>query len=437
MTQVAATTTNLLQTVPGDARTDPAVSENLFIKQEGNGRRAAFGQYLAGQLNQPANSQPTADATAGDANAPEDGKLLPDNGNISPLLAQWPGRVLASGHRGTAQAPVVGDALVSPGEDAQATPLLGLTMFLNSEPPGQGALVSNPESGQTLSVSAQLFQTGISHSASIRVVDHQGQGDTQLAIGNQQSPDRQQVERQLLAAADLDSDSAAQLTQADLKRLFPADYGAEGVKMIRQYSQYGHFASLHGQANIEQRLLNRHSDSRYQPTTDLIESADGYTTGLPQSVQGADGRPAPVFQLNQPVTNQQWTNEFSDRVRWLVSGNIKKAELSLTPKHLGTIDISISVHNDQTHISFNTQNHHSRDLVEASLGRLREMFDQAGLGNVNVDVSQHSDHRETASQGAVPDNNLNQGQADDNLVSTITEGRAGNNAPTTLIDLYA
>jgi hypothetical protein len=64
------------------------------------------------------------------------------------------------------------------------------------------------------------------------------------------------------------------------------------------------------------------------------------------------------------------------------------------------------------------------------------MFDQAGLGNVNVDVSQHSDHRETASRAYAPDNN-SQKQVDGDLVSTITRSPADSYAPSSLIDLYA
>jgi len=96
--------------------------------------------------------------------------------------------------------------------------------------------------------------------------------------------------------------------------------------------------------------------------------------------------------LSQPVTSPNWVNEFSDRVRWLVNNQVQKAELSLNPRNLGNIEVSISVNNDQTSIQIVAQNALSKEAVEGSLGRLREMLDESGINLVDVDVSQHSKH---------------------------------------------
>lgn len=96
--------------------------------------------------------------------------------------------------------------------------------------------------------------------------------------------------------------------------------------------------------------------------------------------------------FNTLPDSSQWTSEFSDKVRWLIGNNIKQAELHLNPKELGKIEIKISIHADQASVSITTHNPATRELIESSAIKLKEMLEQSLESNINVDVKQHSQH---------------------------------------------
>lgn len=119
-------------------------------------------------------------------------------------------------------------------------------------------------------------------------------------------------------------------------------------------------------------------------------------SGLSSAIH--DTKPVSQLILPQPVTSPQWANDFSDRIRWLLNNNLQKAELSLNPKNLGSIDVTITVTNDQTSIHIAAQNSVARDTVENSLGRLRDILESSGVNLGDVDVSQHSRDDDRSSQ---------------------------------------
>lgn len=101
-------------------------------------------------------------------------------------------------------------------------------------------------------------------------------------------------------------------------------------------------------------------------------------------------RATPTWSLATPLHHAHWGEELGDRVRWMVGRQIQSAELKITPPQLGTIEVRISVHKDQMHISFSTPHAAVREALEDAVPRLRELMSGSGYGSVDVDVSQHS-----------------------------------------------
>jgi len=98
-----------------------------------------------------------------------------------------------------------------------------------------------------------------------------------------------------------------------------------------------------------------------------------------------------LFSLPTPAANNpQWQAEVVDRVRWLNRADLSSAELQLHPEELGKIEIKISTRDDQTTVNFFTKNPQARELIEASLPRLKEILGNSGLQLEHSDVSQHS-----------------------------------------------
>ena len=65
---------------------------------------------------------------------------------------------------------------------------------------------------------------------------------------------------------------------------------------------------------------------------------------------------------------------------------------------LGKMDIQIQVKDDVTNVTINTQHAQTRDMVDGASQRLRELLQDAGYQNVNVDVSHQSDQQKNDAQ---------------------------------------
>ena len=66
------------------------------------------------------------------------------------------------------------------------------------------------------------------------------------------------------------------------------------------------------------------------------------------------------------------------------------ARLQVNPPQLGPIELRISVQGDHAQVWMSTHSEVTRDALESSSPKLREMLGAQGFGQVSVDISQRS-----------------------------------------------
>lgn len=98
----------------------------------------------------------------------------------------------------------------------------------------------------------------------------------------------------------------------------------------------------------------------------------------------------PSLQLDTPMNNTKWGENFTQRVQWLVNQSMSGAQIRLNPQHMGPIEVRIQMQNEQATVSFTAQHGATREAIDAALPRLREMFSEQNVNVVDIDVSQHS-----------------------------------------------
>ncbi|NJJ59869.1 flagellar hook-length control protein FliK [Pseudomonas sp. B14(2022)] len=106
---------------------------------------------------------------------------------------------------------------------------------------------------------------------------------------------------------------------------------------------------------------------------------------------------------NAPLAMHQsgWTDEIVNRVMYLSSASLKSAEIQLQPAELGRLDIKVNMTADQqAQVNFMSAHPVVREALESQSGRLREMFAQQGMGQVDVNVSDQSRGQEQQQQQA-------------------------------------
>lgn len=177
--------------------------------------------------------------------------------------------------------------------------------------------------------------------------------------------------------------------------------------------------------------------------TQRTGTANGSPTSFDQLLAGAQAQLNPAHplhgtrlhaetpaQINAPLGSSAWRQEFGDQLVWMVGRQEQRAELVLNPPQLGRVEISLTIHGEQTNASFVAANPAVRDALESALPRLREMFADAGLNlgqaQVGADSGSHAANQSFANSGN-GDNSSRYSSASDersegNMVRLMDEG---------------
>ena len=176
-----------------------------------------------------------------------------------------------------------------------------------------------------------------------------------------------------------------QLTEGQLKE--SAGRGSSDFAAVRQQVAAAESANrIASDANVSATVLPTAS-----PAT--AASATQNTQLLPPHLQ--------ALSVSSSGNNQQWGDALGERVSFLINNKLNSAEIRIDPPQLGKLDIQIHIKDDSAQVVIHTQHAQTRDLVESSSFRLREILQEAGYSSVDVNVShQDSSSQQNAAQQA-------------------------------------
>ncbi|RLU06680.1 flagellar hook-length control protein FliK [Pseudomonas prosekii] len=179
---------------------------------------------------------------------------------------------------------------------------------------------------------------------------------------------------------------------------------------------------------------------------------DDFASRLAALTQAATPKTANVaVPVNQPIAMHQsgWTEEVVNRVMYLSSVNLKAADIQLQPAELGRLDIRVNmVPDQQTQITFMSAHPSVREALDGQMHRLRDMFAQQGMGQVDVNVSDQSrgwqgqGQEQQAQQGQGGRTSASGGRVDsmdDEIAPTVAEVAASSTSVigSSAVDYYA
>ncbi|MDH5446340.1 MAG: flagellar hook-length control protein FliK [Gammaproteobacteria bacterium] len=163
---------------------------------------------------------------------------------------------------------------------------------------------------------------------------------------------------------------------------------------------------------IAKSTTNAQSNSSSINSSHLGASAYATVSGINGLGQNQPPQSSMPVVANMTINpqNPAWGDVIGDRVHWMVSQNINEAKIRLNPPELGMLEIRVQFGNDQqTSISFSSPHSQVRDVLETSVPRLRELFNENGLNLGNVDVSHHSMSGREQSQEGREQSSMNTG----------------------------
>lgn len=138
--------------------------------------------------------------------------------------------------------------------------------------------------------------------------------------------------------------------------------------------------------------------------------------------------------LQQPVNiaRSDAAKALFDKANMLLNLNLKEAEIRLDPPELGSMQIRIRSDAEQAQINFVVQSQQAKEMLEQSMGRLREMLAEQGinLGESNVSEQGQSEQQTAEHSGSSLSNDgsvESSGEVSEQIVSKQQDG----------IDFYA
>lgn len=176
---------------------------------------------------------------------------------------------------------------------------------------------------------------------------------------------------------------------------------------------------------------------------------DDFANRLAALTQAATPKSANALPVNQPIAMHQsgWTDEVVNRVMYLSSANLKAADIQLQPAELGRLDIRVNmVPDQQTQVTFMSAHPAVREALDGQMHRLRDMFAQQGMGQVDVNVSDQSrgsqQGQDQAHQGQSGRTSASGGRldsVDDDIASSVAEVAATTTSVigSSAVDYYA
>jgi len=204
-----------------------------------------------------------------------------------------------------------------------------------------------------------------------------------------QAPDKKLEQAALvgeLAATPSAKGKTAVSSDAQTSGLLPTD-NAESVK-----SDSANAVQLQAgqdRVGLLQSAANQQAQTAVGATDLVAQATPTLNVQQTETLKSAMASQAPNH-ISLPVQHPNWDKELGSRMMWMINNDVKGAEVKLNPPQLGPMEIRISMNNDQANISITAAHGATREAVESSIGKLREMLGQEGLNLANVDISQHS-----------------------------------------------
>jgi flagellar hook-length control protein FliK len=138
---------------------------------------------------------------------------------------------------------------------------------------------------------------------------------------------------------------------------------------------------------------DKHSHGEAGDSSLADNMSDG-TAGAAQlataASNGTDATAAPTLRVSAEIGTPEFAQDVTDHVSWMVGNSLNNAKLEVNPAQLGPIEVRIAVQGNQAQISLTAHSALTRDALEASSPKLREMLGAQGFAQVSVDISQRS-----------------------------------------------
>ncbi|MCP4274664.1 MAG: hypothetical protein GY781_22290 [Gammaproteobacteria bacterium] len=176
------------------------------------------------------------------------------------------------------------------------------------------------------------------------------------------------------------------------------------------------------------------------PTTTKPATSGTVVTNETAAVQTVQSNNAQTVskpaELALPVSlpPHQWKQKFAEQVSMMILRGNTRANIRLDPPELGPMAIRVNHNGADTQIQFQVSNPIARDLIDAGMQRLREMLEQHGFENVDVDVREQGERTHDSSESLADTDDL---EDDADIMSRDLLSKDDSYQSKSLVDIFA
>lgn len=143
-------------------------------------------------------------------------------------------------------------------------------------------------------------------------------------------------------------------------------------------------------------------ETKLTPLSDLVPQTGLTHFSAPSSVNSSTAtHPIADLQVYTQVGQPKWDGDFAQKIVLMANQQNQVAEIRLNPAHLGPVEVTLNMINDQgtqaATAHFMSAHLAVREAIEASLPKLREMLAESGIALGNVTVGSESSDRQANS----------------------------------------
>ena len=140
-------------------------------------------------------------------------------------------------------------------------------------------------------------------------------------------------------------------------------------------------------------LASREAAAPAAPPASPPVSGQGGLHNANGSASNFTSAPGVDLAMQRAPTDAEFVDELGARIQVMLRDGLGKAQIQLHPAELGRLQVTISTDGDQARVAFLADAGATRDAIEHSLPRLREMLEQNGLQLAQSDVGQRGFQR--------------------------------------------
>ncbi|MFA0086120.1 flagellar hook-length control protein FliK [Vibrio sp. 10N.261.51.F12] len=127
-----------------------------------------------------------------------------------------------------------------------------------------------------------------------------------------------------------------------------------------------------------------------EPLNGLTQaSAAGAALGT-QALRADQAQGTTNVQSPLVLTKENASDQVSERIQMMMAKNLKQIDIRLDPPELGRMQIRMTLNSDSATVHFTVQNQQTREMVDQSMPRLREMLSQQGIQLADTSVQQQN-----------------------------------------------